>query len=53
MTVVNIPLSGGAPKTGPLSVFLSQGLPRSVGNDAPIGSHIPTYMGGGVAYTLV
>ena len=45
MTVVNIPLSGGVPKTGPLSVFPSQGLSHSVGHAAPIGSHVPTYMG--------
>ena len=45
MTVGNIPLSGGNPKTGPLSVFPSQGLSHSVGHAAPIGSHVPTYMG--------
>lgn len=45
MTVVNIPLLGGNPKTGPLSVFPSQGLSHSVGHAAPIGSHVPTYMG--------
>lgn len=36
---------GGVPKTGPLSVFPSQGLSHSVGHVAPIGSHVPTYMG--------
>ena len=46
MTVVNIPfIHGGVPKTGPLSVFPSQGLSHSVGHAAPIGSHVPTYMG--------
>lgn len=53
MTVVNIPLSGVDPKTGPLSVFPSQGLSRFVDNAAPIGSHVPTYMGGAFVYALV
>ena len=46
MTVVNIPfIHGGVLKTGPLSVLPSQGLSHSVGHAAPIGSHVPTYMG--------